>query len=103
MRWYVATWLLVPAVYGVLSLISFSVYASDKRAACRGERRIAERTLHLVDLMGGWPGGWLAQKSLRHKCSKRSFQKIYWVTVVLHCAIVGWLLAPSMARLFGAI
>lgn len=85
-------WLFVPAVYGVLSLITFLVYARDKLAARRSERRIAERVLHLLDLMGGWPGGWLAQKILRHKCSKRAFQRMYGLTVLLNVALLGCLL-----------
>lgn len=82
----------MPAVYGVLSLITFLVYARDKLAARRGERRIAERVLHLLDLMGGWPGGWLAQKILRHKCSKRAFQRMYGLTVLLNVVLLGCLL-----------
>jgi uncharacterized membrane protein YsdA (DUF1294 family) len=92
MRLQEAVWLLVPLTYGVLSLISFTVYALDKSAARSGQRRIAERTLHLLDLIGGWPGGWLAQKTLRHKCSKPAFQRIYRCTVLMNAASVGCLL-----------
>jgi uncharacterized membrane protein YsdA (DUF1294 family) len=87
-----AIWLLALAAYGLLSLASFSAYARDKSAARRGTHRVAERILHLLDLLGGWPGGWLAQKTLRHKCSKQSFQKTYWLTVFLHCVGVLWML-----------
>ena len=31
-------------------------------------------TLHTLELIGGWPAAFLAQRWLRHKCSKRSFQ-----------------------------
>jgi uncharacterized membrane protein YsdA (DUF1294 family) len=84
----------VLASYMALSLLSFAAYAIDKSAARKGLWRISESNLHLLDLLGGWPGGWLAQKFLRHKTSKTSFQRIYWVTVLLHCACVGWLLSP---------
>jgi len=85
-------WLLVPAMYAVSSLISFALYASDKCAARKGKRRIAERTLHLLDLLGGWPGGWLAQKALRHKCSKLAFQPVYRLTVLMNAGLLGcWL------------
>jgi len=86
------TWLLVPAMYAVSSLISFALYAGDKRAARRGEHRVAERTLHILDLLGGWPGGWLAQKALRHKCSKLAFQRGYVVTVLVNMVLLGCLL-----------
>ncbi|WP_353155188.1 DUF1294 domain-containing protein [Herminiimonas fonticola] len=80
--------------YLALSLLTFAAYAIDKSAARKGEWRINENNLHLLDFLGGWPGGWLAQRILRHKTSKPSFQRIYWVTVVLHCACVAWLLSP---------
>ena len=80
--------------YFALSLLSFAAYAIDKSAARKDQWRISENNLHLLDLLGGWPGGWLAQKILRHKTSKPTFQRIYWVTVLLHCACVGWLLSP---------
>jgi uncharacterized membrane protein YsdA (DUF1294 family) len=90
------TKILLPVLgsYLALSLLSFVAYAIDKSAARKGEWRISENNLHLLDFLGGWPGGWLAQKFLRHKTGKASFQRIYWVTVVLHCAVVGWLLSP---------
>ncbi|MBF8176074.1 DUF1294 domain-containing protein [Herminiimonas contaminans] len=80
--------------YFTLSLLSFAAYAIDKSAARKGTWRISENNLHVLDFLGGWPGGFIAQRLLRHKTSKPSFQRIYWVTVVLHCALVGWLLSP---------
>ncbi|RQO35816.1 DUF1294 domain-containing protein [Herminiimonas sp. KBW02] len=80
--------------YFTLSLLSFAAYAIDKSAARKGTWRISENNLHVLDFLGGWPGGFVAQRMLRHKTSKASFQRIYWVTVVLHCALVGWLLSP---------
>lgn len=84
-----AAWPFVLVAYGVLSAITFLVYARDKLAARRGEHRIAERVLHLLDLAGGWPGGWLAQRTLRHKCSKRAFQRVYGLTVLLNVILLG--------------
>lgn len=84
----------VAGSYLALSLLTFAAYAIDKSAARKGEWRISENNLHLLSFLGGWPGAWLAQKFLRHKTSKPSFQRIYWLTVALHCACVGWLLSP---------
>ncbi len=84
----------VAGAYFALSLLSFAAYAIDKSAARKGTWRISENNLHVLDFLGGWPGGFLAQRLLRHKISKPSFQRIYWVTVVLHCLLVGWLLSP---------
>lgn len=85
-------WLVIPAVYATFSLISFAMYAVDKAAARRGHERIAESTLHLLDLLGGWPGGWVGQQAFRHKTSKHSFQKTYKWTIVLNVVLLGCLL-----------
>ncbi|MFN3202809.1 MAG: DUF1294 domain-containing protein [Bradymonadia bacterium] len=81
-------WMVVAGVYLVMSVVSFVMYAWDKRAATKGHRRTPEKTLHLVDLLGGWPGGWLAMRTVRHKTQKRSFRMVFWATVALH--VLGW-------------
>ena len=40
--------------------------------------------LNGFELMGGWPGSYLAQRFLRHKISKKSYQVIFWLIVVIH-------------------
>lgn len=75
-----------------VSCITFMAYAWDKSAAKHGKWRIRERALHLLSLAGGWPGALIAQKMLRHKSKKPSFQWLFWVTVALHCGLLGLLL-----------
>lgn len=70
--------------YMALSLFTYWAYASDKRSARAGEWRTSEATLHLMELVGGWPGAFLAQRRLRHKCSKLSYQVVFWLIVGLH-------------------
>ncbi|TWI69588.1 uncharacterized protein DUF1294 [Pseudoduganella lurida] len=65
----------------------------DKRAARLKRRRIPERTLLLLGLVGGWPGGLLAQSIVRHKTVKASFQRQFWTSVVLNAALLFWLAA----------
>lgn len=76
--------------YLVLGVITFSAYGLDKRAARRGKCRTRESTLHLLALLGGWPGALVAQQTLRHKSSKHSFRLVFWITVILNLAIVLW-------------
>lgn len=85
-------------LYAAASGIAFVVYALDKSAARRNQRRIQERTLHVLALVGGWPGALLAQRLLRHKSRKQSFLMMFWVTVVLNCATLAWLLSPYGGR-----
>ncbi|MCU7553768.1 cold shock and DUF1294 domain-containing protein, partial [Alteromonas sp. ASW11-19] len=54
-------------VYLAASLLAFMMYGYDKSAAKAGRRRTPENHLHLLSLLGGWPGGLLAQKVFRHK------------------------------------
>ena len=78
--------LLVGAAYAVTSLTCFVAYAMDKSAAKNGAWRTPERTLLVLGLVGGWPGALLAQQWLRHKTSKRSFRRLFWVTVAANVA-----------------
>src|SRR5436305_9466452 len=72
----------------VMSLASFVAYWLDKRRAAKERRRIPERTLHLMALLGGWPGALMGQRQFRHKTQKLSFRIVFWLTVLLHVGIV---------------
>ncbi len=78
----------VPVFYLGLSLIAFGLYVWDKRAAQEGRRRIPERNLHLVALLGGWPGALCAQQQLRHKSQKMSFRIVLWLCVMANCGLL---------------
>lgn len=90
-------WIPLPlsVMYLVLSLLTFVVYAIDKSKAKRGVWRIPEKTLHLLSLVGGWPGALLAQQLLRHKSSKTSFRIVFWLTLCLNLAVTGWLFSAT--------
>ncbi|MGJ7488063.1 DUF1294 domain-containing protein [Variovorax sp. LT2P21] len=86
----------IPAIaVGVLlplSLLTFFVYGFDKHAAETGRWRTQESTLHLLALIGGWPGAWCAQRLFRHKVRKASFMTLYWATALADiAAAVAWL------------
>lgn len=76
------------AWYAVINLLTLAAYARDKAAARRGARRIPERTLHLLALLGGWPGALLAQQLFRHKTRKPAFLAVLWLTVLANCAML---------------
>jgi len=85
----------IAATYGIASTLAFLVYAHDKSAAQRGEWRTRESSLHLLGLAGGWPGALLAQRVLRHKSRKKSFQVAFWGTVAANCGVLAWLLTDK--------
>lgn len=84
-------WIAVPVA---LATFSFLAYAIDKRRARRGDARISEARLLLLDLLGGWPGGLVAQQVLRHKTAKTDYQFAFWLIVVVYQGASAW-------RLFG--
>lgn len=78
------TWKAVLLVYAGASLVALVTYAVDKRRSERGGWRVSENTLHLLELVGGWPGALLAMKLFRHKTRKLSFLLVTWAIVALH-------------------
>ena len=52
-------WTWVVGGYALVSIVTFVVYGFDKRRAVHGGRRVPERTLHGLELLGGWPGALL--------------------------------------------
>ncbi|MBC7392388.1 MAG: cold shock and DUF1294 domain-containing protein [Variovorax sp.] len=84
--------LIAVGVLVLISLFTFFVYGFDKSAAENGRWRTAESTLHLLALLGGWPGAWCAQRLFHHKSRKTSFMVGYWTTVVAHfAAATAWI------------
>jgi uncharacterized membrane protein YsdA (DUF1294 family) len=82
--WYRGETLIPLAAYGVVSVIAFFLYWSDKRKAQSDRWRTPENILHAVELAGGWPGALIAQQVFRHKTRKVSYQVLFWVIVLLH-------------------
>ena len=79
-----------------ISIVTYLHYWHDKRRALFGGWRTSELTLHVNELLGGWPGAFLAQRVLRHKNAKTSFQVKYWLIVAVHQFVAfdfiqGWL------------
>lgn len=85
--------------YLVLSAVAFVMYGRDKVAATRGTWRTPEAALHLIAILGGWPGALLGQRVFRHKTRKQPFRAVFWFTVIVNCLALVWLLS----RLPGAL
>ena len=82
MRW---AWFVL-AVYGVMSVVAACALGVDKRAARRGGWRVRERTLHTLELLGGWPGSMVARPLLHHKTRKGSYRLVFAGIVAAHLA-----------------
>lgn len=90
-------------LYCISSFIAFVAYALDKSAARKGKWRTQESTLHFFALIGGWPGALIAQQLFRHKSKKKSFQIVFWATVVVNCGALGWLFSPLGEEVLGDV
>ena len=70
------------------NLLCFLLFALDKRKARRGQRRIAEKTLHLATLPGAAPGAWAAILLLHHKNRKAGFWGVTLALTLLQVVMV---------------
>ena len=85
-------------LYFTLSIVTYLAYGFDKAKAKRDTQRTPESSLHLLALLGGWPGAALAQQLLRHKSKKQPFRNIYWLTVIINLAALVWLLSSGLPK-----
>lgn len=87
------------------SIFTFLAYWKDKHLARANASRIPEKTLHVMELLGGWPGAFLAQRVLRHKSAKGTYQFFFVLIIGLYQflatdALLGW---PLLRLLAGAV
>lgn len=72
------------------SAVSVLLYATDKLLSklngtcrrCCHRRRIPEVTLHVVAVVGGWPGAAISQQVFSHKCRKEIFRRTFLATII---------------------
>jgi uncharacterized membrane protein YsdA (DUF1294 family) len=82
---YTRTGLLVPLAYiSIISAVTFLFYGYDKLQARNLEWRVRETTLHVLAILGGWPGALVGQHYFQHKTRKTAFLLPFWAI------ILGW-------------
>jgi uncharacterized membrane protein YsdA (DUF1294 family) len=76
----------------VINVLTAATYAWDKKAAQRpGARRIPERRLFLLNVIGGFLGAWIVFFGMRHKTRHTSFWVVQSVATVAWILLVVWL------------
>ena len=85
--------LAIAAAYlGLVNLLTYVLFAFDKRRSRVRGRRISESNLLLWSAVGGTPAAKLAQHRLRHKTVKQPFARqlnmIIWVQILAIVFIV---------------
>ena len=72
----------------VMSLLLFAVMGADKRRARGGARRVPEKRLFLLALLGGAFGGWLGMYVFHHKTKHWYFRWGFALLTAAQCIII---------------
>ena len=72
-----------------VNVAAFFMYGADKRRAQRGERRIPEKTLLAIALLGGGLGAFLGMRIFHHKTRKLRFRLLVPLALVLTVIVGG--------------
>ena len=72
----------------IFSPVAFVMYWRDKQKAEKDLWRTPEKSLHLVGLLGGWPGATVARQTFRHKTQKLSFRLISVLILAFHLSLI---------------
>lgn len=79
---------LYPAWLLALGLVTFIYYGFDKYRAQRKQPRVAESTLNLLTLAGGFLGAWAGMFWFRHKTKDASVKRWLWISTLVHVALL---------------
>lgn len=77
----------------VLSLITFLLYAVDKRKAIKKQWRIPEATLLGFSFFGGAVGGLLAMCAVRHKTKRWYFKAVNLIGLIWQIVLLIYLVS----------
>ncbi|MBQ4581981.1 MAG: DUF1294 domain-containing protein [Oscillospiraceae bacterium] len=74
-----------------VNLLAFTVYGVDKRRAKKDKRRVPEKTLFLLAIIGGSVGAWAGMYTFRHKT--RHWYFVWGIPAILlvQVALAVWL------------
>ncbi|OGH86076.1 MAG: hypothetical protein A2493_02960 [Candidatus Magasanikbacteria bacterium RIFOXYC12_FULL_33_11] len=72
----------------IINFLTFITFGLDKSKSINNSRRISEKTLWIMSLIGGSLGALLAMKMFRHKTKKLSFQAMMAVIMMMQIFII---------------
>jgi uncharacterized membrane protein YsdA (DUF1294 family) len=75
------------AILIILNLLSFVTFGIDKYLSIHKKRRISEKRLLLLTILGGSIGSVAGQKLFNHKTQK--FKGVLWVVLAVHLLVFG--------------
>ena len=77
-------WVYLAAV----NVVAFIMCVVDKRAAIKGQRRISEKALFTISIIGGAAGMLVGMLLVRHKTKHKSFMVFVPLLIVVHVVIL---------------
>ena len=69
-----------------INVVSGIFFLYDKNAAIKNHRRVPERTLHLLEILGGVIANTILMYSIHHKNRKFRYYGVTWVVMI------GWMI-----------
>ena len=76
---------------GIMSIWAFAAMGYDKRQAKRKGRRIPEKNLWTLALLGGGIGAYFGMQSFRHKTRHTSFRVGFLILAILYGVLILYL------------
>ncbi len=71
-----------------INLVAFLTYGYDKANAGTRRSRVPEKVLLWLALIFGSLGAWLGMQVFHHKTAKESFQRRFWLVVIIQVIVV---------------
>ena len=78
----------VVGYYFLINIIMYIVMSVDKRNAIKNRRRVPEKNLYLLAILGGGTGGLFAMVLKHHKNRHLDFILVYTITAILHFIVI---------------
>ncbi|WP_414636251.1 DUF1294 domain-containing protein [Asticcacaulis sp.] len=72
----------------LINLLTWHTWRLDKKYAVMREKRVPERTLLTLCVLGGWPFALIGAQVFRHKSSKKAFIHKVYLIAGFHVAIL---------------
>lgn len=72
-----------------INIVTVLAYYVDKRAAKKGQWRVSESNLHMLEFLGGWIGAAIfGQMIMKHKTKKRQYRAAFMVLGVVQAVMI---------------
>lgn len=81
--------------YLLINIILFAAMAIDKNLAIKNKRRIPEKNLYFLSILGGGLGGLVGMVTKHHKTRHLDFILVFTITAILHI-LVAYLLIGKL-------